>query len=187
MRMKAVVCLAAFCAASSLGGGFAWAQSADAPPPPPKEKKKRLLIGPEYGSWRPTDARVRKLFGSTWQNIGIGFGEVSAPRDKGELQPGLRIVRASGGENRITLVPVGVTWRKGFGTGGSYLGLSGNALFGRLEGPTLSGKWKTGAGGALFLGQSFGKKAYFEAGYSAYGKLEGYDVSGWNLSAGFRF
>ena len=189
MRMRATVCLAALAASLTLCGERAWAQSAEKEPPsPPKEKKKsRLLIGPEYGAWYPTDVRVRRLFGRNWQNVGIGFGEVSAPGEKGTWQPGLRIVQASGGENRITLVPAGVTWRKGLGSGGSYLGVSAKALFGRMEGPTFSGKWRTSAGGGVFLGQSFGKKAYLEAGYTAFGKLDGYDVSGWNLSMGFRF
>ena len=157
------------------------------PPAPPAPKKQRFLIGPEYGAWRPTDARVRQLFGSSWQNFGIGLGPVAAPDDRGVLQPTLRVVQASKNANRITLVPAGATYRKGLGSGKSYFGVAANLLFGRLEGPTLSGKWKNALGGAAFLGQSFGKKAYVEAGYNAYGKLDGYGVSGWNLAAGFRF
>jgi hypothetical protein len=143
-------------------------------------------IGPEYGVWRPTDARVKALFGDTWQNIGLGLGPVRVPDKKGGWVPDFQIIGARLGENRLTLIPIGYSWRRTF-SGSSYFGVTPEVVVAQTQGPDLPSGWRTVGGLSVLVGQGFGEKFYLEGGYNAVGRVRTLNFSGWNLAAGFRF
>ncbi len=146
-------------------------------------------VGPEYGVWRPTDARVKQLFGDTWQNLGLGLGPVRVPEKKASWTPDFQIIGARLGQNRLTLVPVGYSWRRAISGSGNrgYFGITPEIVIARTEGPNLPTGWRTVGGLSVLVGQGLGEKFYIEGGYNAVGRVRNLNFSGWNLAAGFRF
>jgi len=146
-------------------------------------------IGPEFGVWRPTNTRVKQLFGDTWQNLGLGLGPVRVPSEKGSWAPDFQLVIARHMGNRLTLAPIGYSWRKALSGGStrSYFGVTPQVVLVRTEGPELPNAWRGTQGVSLVVGQGFGDRLYIEGGYSFLSKVRGLNFSGWNLSAGLRF
>jgi hypothetical protein len=146
-------------------------------------------VGQELGVWRPTNARVQQLFGTTWQNLGLGIGPVRVPEKKGGWMPDFQLVVASNLGNRLTMAPVGYSWRKALSDGDrrGYFGITPQAVFVRTEGENLPDAWRTVGGISVLVGQGFGNRFYVEGGYSAVGRVRDLNLSGWNLAAGFRF
>lgn len=146
-------------------------------------------IGPEFGVWRPTNTRVRQLFGNTWQNLGLGLGPVRVPSEHGDWAPDFQLVIAKNMGNRLTLAPIGYSWRRALSSGStrSYFGVTPQLVVVRTEGPGLPNAWRTTQGVSLVVGQGFSDRFYLEGGYSFLSKVKGFNFSGWNLGAGLRF
>lgn len=175
--------------AAAILGGLCGSAGAQEGPPAPTKKPAQRLFGPEFGVWRPTDPTVQRLFGETWQNIGVGLGPVRVPDKRGIWMPDFQLIVATKEDRRLTLAPVGFTWRRALSGGESrgYIGLTPQAVFVRTEGPDLPTAWRVAPSLSLVVGQGFGDRFYIEGGYSALGRVRNLDFSGWNLAAGFRF
>ena len=201
-------------ALSSLTLSAAQAQSAETPPAPttviapapqpaaepqqesqtvdPPKKKYRLRIGPEIGVFLPTSSKARSEFGSSWVSIGLGIGSIGQVPKKGQTSLDLQILYQTRGDNHAFLAPIGVGYRTALSQSGSvttYAGVTGDIYLADLRSGTYNvhSGLRTGFGGSILLGINSGDSAFFEARYLGVSKIKGFDLSGLNLTAGYRF
>ena len=169
-----------------------------APPPAKGSRYRQFSIGPELGLFLPTDSKTRNRFGDSWFSIGIGIGDIIPPRRGGDLSLDLNVISQAGDNRHAYLIPVGVQYRQALnrsqtvGAASSvvpYIGVSADVVFADVRSPVddaHSGLRTTG-GGSVFVGTSLSTRAFVEARYLAVGSTEHFNLSGFDLSAGFRF
>jgi len=70
-----------------------------------------------------------------------------------------------------------------------YCGISFDLMFANLQSveENVDTRFRSGFGGAAFLGLNVGTRAYAEARYIKTSEIEGFDLSGLRLSVGYRF
>jgi len=163
------------------------------PPATTTKKRTRFRIGPEVGVYLPTSAKTRGQFGSAWYTLGLGLGNISTITTKGQTTFDLQILYQKKGDNHVFLAPVGIGYRQAFGQGGgptvAYYGVTGDLILADLR----SGDYdvhsgiRVGAGASALLGVNFGDSGYLEARYLAVTSIKSFDLSGLNLTAGYRF
>jgi hypothetical protein len=193
--------------------GTAFAQQTAPPPPPvenppnppaslaapaPTEKaaapSRRIRFGPQLGLYFPTNSRTRNRFGSTWTNIGIGIGSISDIHRSGRLALDVSFIsNTRSSDAKIFLAPIGLSYSIGLGKQtqptAAYAGVSANLVIASLRSDLdgLPSRTSATGGASLFLGTRFSESGYVEARYNAFGKIRSFDLSGINLTAGFRF
>ncbi len=167
-------------------------------PPPKGPHYRQFSIGPEVGLFLPTDSKTRNRFGDSWFSIGIGIGDIIPPRRGGDLSLDLNVISQAGDNRHAYLIPVGVQYRQALNRSQSvnsassvvpYIGVSADVVFADVRSPiddAHSGLRTTG-GGSVFIGTSLTSRAFVEARYLAVGSTEHFNLSGFDLSAGFRF
>jgi hypothetical protein len=153
----------------------------------------RFRLGPTVGVYLPTDSKTRNRFGSDWLSIGLGFGPISSITTKGQLGFDLNLQYQQHSGNHILMIPLGIGYRVALtNTPGArtvpYVGVTGDAYIIDLKSnpDNVSGTHVTGGGSAL-IGINFGDSANIEARYQFVSKTSGFDFSGLNLTAGYRF
>jgi hypothetical protein len=163
------------------------------PLPDPPQPSRRLLFGPEVGVYFPSNGKVRDAFGNNFVNYGIGLGSVPQTRDKGYFTFDLNLFSARRSGSSFLLVPVGVAYRKGLTNRDTgvrpYVGASVNLIVADLRSDKYkvdSGVRATG-GGSVFTGLNFSDRAYLQARYYGIATISGFELSGLNVSTGFRF
>lgn len=173
-------------------------QQTDDQNPPPPRRRSRFRIGPELGLFLPTSSKTRDRFGDSWVSFGIGLGRISRAAENGRPRPvlGLSVLTKSRGDNRAIIVPLGLEYRVPLTRATSesatvpYVGVSGDLVFADLRvrevNENISGLRVTG-GASAYVGTTFSDSAYIEARYRLIARTRGYDLSGLNLTAGFRF
>lgn len=186
-----------------LTGTSAFAQAPPPTPPPdtspppetpePARRRRRFRIGPEIGVFLPTNSKTKDRFGSSWETFGIGIGSVSVATLKGQTTFDLSIIRnRNRNDNNALIIPVGLSYRRALNDNPSvtpYIGLSANlyAATLRSDQDDVHSGFRGGGGGSAFVGTTFGESGQVEARYHAISKIKGFDLSGLNLSAGYRF
>ncbi|WP_395143401.1 hypothetical protein [Armatimonas sp.] len=158
-----------------------------------QKARKHLLLGPQLGFYTPASRLARDRFGGSWTNIGLGKGDVAAPKAKGEVNFDLNFISSRSKEAEVLLAPIGLVYRRGVSEGRStrpYFGASVNLLVTNFRSSFLldnipSG-WRTGTGGSVFGGVSMGNRFYVEGRYYAFSKVRNFDFSGMNLGLGWR-
>ena len=162
-----------------------------APEPAPK-KSTRFRIGPEVGVYFLTSSKARNQFGNTAVSLGIGLGSISQASTQGRLALDLQIQYQTRNGNHLFLAPLGVAYRKALNQGGpnvAYAGLTADLDFVDIR----SGDYnvhsgvRTAFGASPLIGVSFGDSGFLEARYLYVSRVKGFDLSGLNLSAGYRF
>ena len=156
------------------------------------KKRNRFRIGPEAGVYLPTSSKTRDQFGSTWYTLGLGLGNINRITAKGQTTFDLQILYQKKGDNHAFLAPVGVGYRQAFsqtGANTAYYGVTGDLYLADLR----SGDYgvhsglRTGFGGSALVGVNFGESGYVEARYLFVSRIKSFDLSGLNLTAGYRF
>jgi len=168
---------------------------APAPQAPPMEqpkKKPRFRIGPELGVYLPTSSKARSQFGSAWVTLGLGLGSIGQVTAKGQTSLDLQILYQTKGDNHIFLAPLGVGYRTAINQSGpqtTYVGITGDIYLADLRSGdyNVHSGLRTGAGGSVLLGENFGDTGFLEARYLYVSGIKGFDLSGLNLTAGYRF
>lgn len=164
----------------------------ETPAPAPEKKRARFRFGPEVGLYLPTSSKARSEFGSSALSLGLGIGSINKISQRGQTTFDLQIVYESKDDNHLFLAPVGIGYRKAFSQSGSvttYAGATADVYFADLR----SGRYgvhsgvRTGYGGSVLAGLNFGESGYFEARYLIVSRIKGFDLSGVNLTAGYRF
>lgn len=158
----------------------------------PARKRTRFRVGPEVGVYLPTSNKTRNQFGSTWYTLGLGLGNINTITTKGQTTFDLQILYQKKGDNHAFLAPVGIGYRQAFSANGpnvAYYGVTGDLYLADLR----SGDYgvhsglRTGVGGSALLGVNFGDSGYLEARYLFVSKIKSFDLSGLDLTAGYRF
>jgi len=164
----------------------------NAPAPASPKKRSRFRIGPEVGVYLPTSAKARDQFGSTWLTLGLGLGNIGRITPQGQTTFDLQLLYQTRNGNHAFLAPVGIGYRVAVsqsGTNTVYVGATADLLLADLR----SGDYdvhsglRTGFGGSALAGINFGDSGYLEARYLAATHIKGFDLSGLNVTAGYRF
>ena len=157
-------------------------------------RRRRFTLGPQIGTFLPTSARVRDRFGSSWFSIGPGLGAIRQPAYKGRFSYDVSFSSQKSGGNRAYVVPVGASYTKALRSDATcstqpYYGVTLNVVGTKIR--SLPDAVDTGVraapGGSLFLGSTLGEQAFVEARYRAMSKVAGFNFSGLDLTAGYRF
>ncbi len=185
-RSLAAVALTALCALPALA----------------QDGPKRPLFGLNLGVYIPTSSKARDAFGSNFLNFGFGLGRFRAPSEKGAYGFDFSIITNrnlfGGGDKRAVLIPLGVTYARRLtpvnsmeaATGWTpYYGASVNVIANniRSDADNVESKWRAGAGGSLYLGAVWKGQYSIQARYYGMTSVEGLNLSGLNLTTGFRF
>jgi hypothetical protein len=172
------------------------APAAPAPPAEPEAQPRksapRFTFGPDLGLYLPTKNLVKDRFGDNWFSLGIGFGQYETAPMAGRIGFNLSFFTNKHNSNTAFLIPIGVQYRKGLTQGKSatpYVGAEGDLVISDIHSATDNVKWgvRTSAGASAFAGVDFGTSARLEVQYRGFTDIAGYDFSGTNLVAGFRF
>lgn len=162
------------------------------PAPAPAPRRNRFRIGPEVGLYLPTSSKTRSEFGSSALSLGIGLGSINKISTRGQTTLDLQVIYQSRSDNHLFLAPLGVGYRKAFSQNSAtttYAGVTADLYFADLR----SGKYdvhsgvRTAFGGSVLAGINFSESGYFEARYLIVSRIRGFDLSGVNLTAGYRF
>ena len=168
---------------------------ADTPPPAPEpasKKRSRFRIGPEVGVYFLTSSKARSQFGNSSLSIGLGLGSISQASTRGRLALDLQVQYQTRSGNHMFLAPLGIAYRKALNSGGpnvAYVGATADLDFVDIR----SGDYnvhsgvRTAFGASPLIGVSFGDSGFLEARYLYVSRVKGFDLSGLNVSAGFRF
>ncbi len=162
------------------------------PPPPAEKKRSRFRIGPEFGLYLPTSSKARSEFGSSWLSLGLGLGDIGRVTPKGQTSFDLQILYQSRNGNHAFLAPVGVAYRTGISQSGAntaYVGAAADVYFADLRSGlyNVHSGIRTSGGVSVLIGENFGDSGFLEARYLFVPKIQSFDLSGLNLTAGYRF
>ena len=165
---------------------------ATAPQAQPPKKRPRFRIGPELGVYLPTSSKTRDQFGSTWVTLGLGLGSIGQITSKGQTSFDLQILYQTKDDNHVFLAPLGVGYRTAISQNGpetTYVGITADLYLADLRSAdyNVHSGIRTGGGGSVLLGENFGDSGYLEARYLYVSGIKGFDLSGLNLTAGYRF
>jgi len=173
--------------------------AAPAPAPPANDpassspkKRSRFRIGPEIGVYLPTSSKARSQFGNTWLTVGLGIGSIGRVTPQGQTSLDLQILYQSKNGNHAFLAPIGVGYRLALSQNSQstpYVGATADVYFADLR----SGDYdvhsgiRTGFGGSALAGINFGDSGFLEARYLVVSRIKGFDLSGLDVTAGYRF
>lgn len=162
------------------------------PAPSTPQKRPRFRIGPEVGVYLPTSAKARDQFGSTWLTLGLGIGSIGRITPQGQTSFDLQVLYQSRNGNHAFLAPIGIGYRVAVSQSGQntvYVGATANVYLADLRSGTydVHSGLRTGFGGSALAGVNFGDSGFLEARYLAVSRIKGFDLSGLNLTAGYRF
>lgn len=174
------------------------APSPDAGTDKPKRRGFRVpKIGVDFDSFMPSSGKTRSRFGSSWGGIGFGIGRPSRPSGTGRVSFDFSTLYKKSGDHHAFAAPVGISYRRAFNanalTNGSplipYYGVSLNLVGVDLRSPedNVHSGFRFTEGGSLLVGTTVGKSGFVEGKYAAVGKVKGFDLSGFKLTAGIRF
>jgi hypothetical protein len=158
---------------------------------PAPSSSRHFWIGPEVGVFFP-GGKLSSRFGSSWFSIGLGLGQIRQASRSGQLGLDFNLLSRIGSSTHAYIAPIGLQYRVALAQGGytiPYVGVSGDLVLADIRSPqdnAHSGLMETG-GGSVYVGTSLGPQAYVEARYLALGSVQGFNLSGLNLSAGLRF
>ena len=163
----------------------------DAPPPTAKHRS-RFRIGPEVGVYFLTSGKARSEFGNSAVSLGLGLGSIAQASTQGRLALDLQVQYQTRNGNHLFLAPLGVAYRKALNSGGpnvAYVGVTADLDFVDIRAGdyNVHSGVRTAFGASPILGVSFGDSGFLEARYLYVSRIKGFDLSGLNLSAGYRF
>ncbi|MGI4788723.1 MAG: hypothetical protein ACRYFS_07715 [Janthinobacterium lividum] len=159
---------------------------------PTPKKSNRFRIGPEVGVFFLSSGKARNEFGNSAVSLGLGLGSISQASTQGRLALDLQIQYQTRDGNHLFLAPLGVAYRKALNQGGpnvAYVGLTADLDFVDIRAGdyNVHSGVRTAFGASPLVGVSFGDSGFLEARYLYVSGVKGFDLSGLNLSAGFRF
>lgn len=158
----------------------------------PAKKSNRFQIGPEVGVYLPTSSKTRSEFGGSWLTIGLGLGSINQVKSQGQVAFDLQVLYQSKNGNHVFLAPVGVSYRTAVSQSGGntvYVGAAADLYLAdlRAQDYDVHSGLRTGFGGSVLAGVNFGDSAFLEARYLAVSQIKSFDLSGLDLTAGYRF
>ena len=163
-----------------------------ASPAPEQKKSNRFRIGPEVGVYFLTSGKARSQFGNSAISLGLGLGSIAQASTRGRLALDLQVQYQTHNGNHMFLAPLGVAYRKALNQGGpnvAYVGVTADLDFIDIRSAdyNVHSGVRTAFGASPLIGVSFGDSGFLEARYLYVSRIKGFDLSGLNLSAGYRF
>lgn len=192
MKPKLIFLGAALLGALTLPSAQAQTSEDTTPTSSVPKSSHRFQIGPEIGVFLPTSGKTRDQFGSSWLSVGLGFGTINRVTPQGQITFDLQLLYQTRDNGHAFVAPVGVSYRKAVSQSGGntvYVGVTGDLYLvdlRSLDCDVHSGL-RTGFGGSVLTGVNLGESGYLEARYLAVSRVKGFDLSGLNLTAGYRF
>jgi len=161
---------------------------------PKPHHKKHFVFGVNGGLYIPTDSKTRDRFGSSGFSIGPGFGAVRRVKNKGITSLSLSFISMEKGDNKFYMLPIGLQYARPLGWHKDaklhpYYGLSLNAVPAKIRSrpDNVDTGIKLGYGGSAFVGTTIGRHAFVEGRYLLISKIDTFDLSGFDVSVGYRF
>ena len=163
-----------------------------APPAPEHKKSNRFRIGPEVGVYFLTSGKARSQFGNSAISLGLGLGSIAQASTRGRVALDLQVQYQTRSGNHMFLAPLGVAYRRALNEGGpnvAYVGVTADLDFVDIRSAdyNVHSGVRTAFGASPLVGVSFGDSGFLEARYLYVSRIKGFDLSGLNLSAGYRF
>lgn len=174
------------------GGTTAGSPETSSPDSTAPKKPQRFQVGPEVGVYLPTSAKTRSQFGGSWLTIGLGLGSINQVKTKGQAAFDLQVLYQKKNGNHVFLAPVGISYRTAVSQGGGntvYVGATADLYLADLRSGdyNVHSGLRTGFGGSALTGVNFGDSAFLEARYLGVSQIKSFDLSGLDLTAGYRF
>ncbi len=162
------------------------------PAPEPAKRSNRFRIGPEIGVYFLTSNKARSQFGNSAISLGLGLGSIAQASTRGRVALDLQVQYQTRSGNHMFLAPLGIAYRKALNQGGpnvAYVGATADLDFVDIRSAdyNVHSGVRTAFGASPLIGVSFGDSGFLEARYLYVSRIKGFDLSGLNLSAGFRF
>ncbi len=160
--------------------------------PEPEKKRNRFRIGPEVGVYFLTSGKARSQFGNSAISLGLGLGSIAQASTRGRIALDLQVQYQTRSGNHMFLAPLGVAYRRALNQGGpnvAYVGATVDLDFVDIRSAdyNVHSGVRTAFGASPLIGVSFGDSGFLEARYLYVSRIKGFDLSGLNLSAGYRF
>jgi hypothetical protein len=166
---------------------------------PPARKRGFQIppIGVNVHAFMPSDSKTRNRFGNSWITVGPGIGKIDRPSAAGRLAFDFSMTSKESGDDHVFFAPIGISYRKAINPLGvtndspfiPYYGFSADlvAVDMHTKEENIDSGLRMTAGGSIVLGTTLGKSGFVEGKYIAMGKVQGYNLSGFNLTLGIRF
>lgn len=163
-----------------------------AAPQPDAKPRSRFRIGPEVGVYFLTSGKARNEFGNSAVSLGLGLGSIAQASTQGRLALDLQVQYQTRNGNHLFLAPLGIAYRKALNSGTAnvtYVGVTADLDFVDIRAGDygVHSGVRTAFGASPLVGVSFGDSGFLEARYLYVSRVKGFDLSGLNLSAGYRF
>jgi hypothetical protein len=147
-----------------------------------------LYLAVSYGVFSPTSSTTRSRFGSTWQQLGLGWFEAVRPR---KWSPVVDITWfAHSSEGSAFLAPLTVGVERGFSQSGSlrpYAAVRVGAFYGNAHAAEFGASGSTiGFNANASLGVIFEQRYFVEARYDYFTRFASSDFSGLSIFGGVR-
>ena len=148
----------------------------------------RIPIGLKVGSYFPASGKTRELFGHVWPIVSLSPMRLGKP-ERWSFAADITVYDQRHHGNRALLVPISFGIAREFRISEDtrpYVAVRTGPYYGSVDGkPTAHGSaWGWNANAAV--GVSFNERFYLEMRYDWFSKIEGLDVSGLQLLAGFK-
>jgi hypothetical protein len=171
---------------------------------PANAQQGRPLIGANIGAYFPTNGKTREVFGNQFLNYGFALGRVQRPGVRGRTAIDFAVITNGNlfrdSDRRAIIIPVGLTYLAPLRELSSsdysqrysflpYYGVSGNVFgtFIRSDVDGVQNGLRMSYGGSAFIGAALGNNFFTQVRYYLMTEVRGFELSGWNISAGFRF
>ena len=139
-----------------------------------------------------TAGKARSQFGNSAVSLGLGLGSIAQASTQGRLALDLQVQYHTKNGNHLFVAPLGEAYRKALNEGTAnvaYVGATADLDIVDIRSGDFdvhSGV-RTAFGASPLVGVSFGDSGFVEARYLYVSRVKGFDLSGLNLSAGYRF
>jgi hypothetical protein len=151
---------------------------------------KRIFIVPSAGTYLPMNSKVKDLFGSSWNSVGIGVSLKGRETDFDKVKFNYHMLSRNSNGNKILMIPLGFQFKHRLTDEDAffspYVGLGTSLYLARIKSipDGINTRLTTAGGASLLFGADIGPNLSVDAAYHAVSQIKGFDFSG--LQAGVR-
>lgn len=154
-----------------------------------------LSLAPRTGYFVPSSAKTKDRFGDSWGlltlDVKLGLSKDIDNRNQLYLGTENIYVARKNNNGHLYSIPVGVrfTHRLSDDASAAYIGFGAAQYFVDIESKqdNINANWHNTFGGNVFIGKRIGRNGFVQANYDIIRDIEGFNVSGLNISTGIGF
>ncbi len=160
---------------------------------PARAEKLQLKLGADASVFWPTSSKTRDQLGNSWFSVGLGLSQIRVATERGSVSPELQFISQKKDNNKAVFGYLGMSYRKAIGPASSamvpYAGASAGIGALKIEVPSenIDSGYSIRPAGSVFTGITYTEHAFAELRYTMATKVDGYDLSGLQARAGYRF